>query len=213
MSMSETVETAPEPGSSKRQLVLHAAAGLFIAQGYGPVSMDAIARAAGVSKATLYAHFGSKDQLFATIIREACRGKAEMHASLPSGEVDVGAALTEMGRRLLSFLVCDEAVAIQRVVVSETNRFPELGRAFYDGGPVMIRRILANWLADQAAAGRVKMCDADTAAAQFCALIECGLSLRALLGVPPPPSEAEIGEAVRNAVTMFMKAYTAPECV
>ena len=55
------------------RLVLDAATALFMAQGYGAVSMDAIARAAGVSKATLYAHFSSKDQLFATIIGEACR--------------------------------------------------------------------------------------------------------------------------------------------
>ena len=56
----------------KRTQIMDAAAALFIAQGYGAVSMDAIAKAAAVSKATLYAYFRSKDALFATIIREAC---------------------------------------------------------------------------------------------------------------------------------------------
>ena len=58
-----------------------------MAQGYGAVSMDAIARAAGVSKATLYAYFSSKDQLFATIIGEACRQKIAL-AELPARRRD-----------------------------------------------------------------------------------------------------------------------------
>ena len=71
--MSATAEIRTEADSPKRQAVIEAAGELFIAQGYGAVSMDAIARAAGVSKATLYAHFASKDKLFATIINEACQ--------------------------------------------------------------------------------------------------------------------------------------------
>src|SRR5271157_6368560 len=71
--VSVTAELKTDSESPKHQLVLDAAATLFMAHGYGAISMDAIARAAGVSKATLYAHFSSKDLLFATIVREACR--------------------------------------------------------------------------------------------------------------------------------------------
>ena len=74
--------------------MLEAAASLFMAHGYGAVSMDAIARAAGVSKATLYAHFSSKDRLFATIIDEACRQKIALGELLPADETNVRAALT-----------------------------------------------------------------------------------------------------------------------
>src|SRR3954451_25099586 len=67
----ELLEPA-EAASPKRRAILEAAAALFMAEGYGAVSMDAVARRAGVSKATLYAHFGAKDRLFAAIIHEAC---------------------------------------------------------------------------------------------------------------------------------------------
>jgi TetR/AcrR family transcriptional repressor of mexJK operon len=121
------VELRPDSESPKRQLVLDAATALFMAQGYGAVSMDAIARAAGVSKATLYAYFSSKDQLFATIIGEACRQNIAVTNFLPDGETDVLAGLTVFAGNTLRFLVEARSLAIHRVVVSE-SALPELAR-------------------------------------------------------------------------------------
>lgn len=199
----------PETDSPKRQLVLDAAADLFIAQGYGAVSMDAIARAAGVSKATLYAHFGSKDQLFATIITEACRANFDWHTGLPAGEVDVRVALTVLGQRVLSFLLTDRALAIYRVVVAESVRFPELGRAFFDGGAGTAHRQFGGWLTEQAHAGRLRVPDPVHAVEQLMALLRAGPHSRAVLGVPPPPTEAEIDATVAAAVDTFLAAYAA----
>ena len=69
----------------KRQAILNAATELFVARGYGAVSMDAIARAADVSKATLYAHFESKDRLFARIVSDACQENITP-GDLPDGD-------------------------------------------------------------------------------------------------------------------------------
>ena len=66
---SEVLGDCAADGSPKRRQIVDAAQALFLAHGYGAVSMDAVARTAGVSKATLYAYFDSKDQLFATIVR------------------------------------------------------------------------------------------------------------------------------------------------
>jgi TetR/AcrR family transcriptional regulator, mexJK operon transcriptional repressor len=206
-SMNAIDPARPEADSPKRQLVLDAATALFIAQGYGAVSMDAIARSAGVSKATLYAHFGSKDQLFETIITEACRAKFNWREALPEGGGDLRAALTALGRRTLRFLLEDGALAIYRVVVAESARFPELGRAFYEGGPATGRALLATWLAEQAEAGRLRVPDPPLAADQLMALLRAGLYFRATLGVPPAPTEAEIDATVAATVEMFLAAY------
>src|SRR5215471_17969824 len=136
--MSATAELRADTERPKRQLVLDAAASLFMAHGYGAVSMDAIARAAGVSKATLYAHFSSKDQLFATIIGDACQQKIALGELLPTDTSDVRAALMAFGGRLLRFFLEDRALAIHRVVIGESTRFPELGRAFFDNGPAAL---------------------------------------------------------------------------
>src|SRR4051794_20243806 len=165
--MSGLTELRQDSESPKRQLVLDAATGLFMAQGYGAVSMDAVARAAGVSKATLYAYFSSKDQLFATIIGEACRQKIALAELLPMDATDVRAALVAFGGRLLRFFLEERPLAIHRVVIAESTRFPELGRAFYDNGPAALFRTLAEWLAGQTEAGRLAVTDTAMAAEQF----------------------------------------------
>jgi TetR/AcrR family transcriptional regulator, mexJK operon transcriptional repressor len=207
--MSALVQLRPDSESPKRQLVLDAAASLFMAQGYGAVSMDAIARAAGVSKATLYAYFSSKDQLFATIIGEACRQNIAVSNFLPGGETDLQAALTTFAVNTLRFLLEERSLAIHRVVISESVRFPELGRAFYDNGPGVFRRVFGDWLAQQTAAGRLSVPDPSQAADQFIGLLRGGLYLRATLGLTPP-TEAEVDAAVSSAVAAFVRAYAPP---
>ncbi len=207
--MSATTELRADSESPKHQLVLEAATSLFMAHGYGAVSMDAIARVAGVSKATLYAHFSSKDQLFATIIGEACRQKIALGELLPADATDVRAALTAFGGRLLRFFLEDRALAIHRVVIGESTRFPELGRAFYDNGPAALLRTLGAWLAEQGDAGRLAMADPIMAAEQLVGMLRTSLFLRASVGLTAP-SDAEIDATVEAAVTTFVKAYAAP---
>jgi TetR/AcrR family transcriptional repressor of mexJK operon len=207
--VSATTELRADSESPKHQLVLEAATSLFMAHGYGAVSMDAIARVAGVSKATLYAHFSSKDQLFATIIGEACRQKIALGELLPADATDVRAALTAFGGRLLRFFLEDRALAIHRVVIGESTRFPELGRAFYDNGPAALLRTLGAWLAEQGDAGRLAMADPIMAAEQLVGMLRTSLFLRASVGLTAP-SDAEIDATVEAAVTTFVKAYAAP---
>jgi TetR/AcrR family transcriptional regulator, mexJK operon transcriptional repressor len=204
--MSATAELRPDSESPKRQGVLDAATALFMAQGYGAVSMDAIARAAGVSKATLYAYFSSKDQLFATIISDACQQNIASATILPGLEMDLRTALIDFAGRLLRFLLEDRALAIHRVVISESVRFPELGRAFYDNGPGMFRRVFGEWLQAQTDAGRLNVPDPILAADQFIGLLRGGVYLRATLGLERP-TDAEIDAAVTSAINAFVRAY------
>jgi TetR/AcrR family transcriptional regulator, mexJK operon transcriptional repressor len=206
--MSATAARTIESDSPKRQQILDAAADLFIVHGYGAVSMDAIARAAAVSKATLYAHFGSKDQLFATIIREACQSNFTVKEFL-TDDPDIRAALSRLGHRMLGFLLEERALAIHRVVISESLRFPELGRAFFESGPKTFIRVFGDWLATHAQAGRLHLDDPARAADQFVGLLKCGTWTRAALGVPPPPDAAEITATVSAAVETFIRAYGA----
>ncbi len=204
--MSASTELRAESESPKRQLVLDAAAALFMAHGYGAVSMDAIARAAGVSKATLYAHFSSKDQLFATIVGEACQHRIALGELLPPDAADVRSALMAFGGRLLRFFLEERALALHRVVIGESTRFPELGRAFYESGPAVLLGTFAEWLAHLTKAGRLEVADPMMAAEQFVGMLRTSLFLRASLGLMPP-GEAEIDATVEAAVTTFLKAY------
>lgn len=205
--MSASTELRHDAESPKRQAILAAAGDLFMHQGYGATSMDAVARAAGVSKATLYAYFASKDVLFATIINEACREDMAAGAFLPGDAPDIEAGLTALAGRMLRFLLQERVLAIHRVVVSESVRFPELGSAFYDNGPGLFRQMFGDWLARQQAAGRLSVPDPAMAADQFVGLLKTGLHGRAALGLGPPPTEAAIDATVAAAVATFLAAF------
>ncbi len=80
---------------------------------------------------------------------------------LPTNATDVRAALTAFGGGLLRFFLEDRALAIHRVVIGESTRFPELGRAFYDNGPAALFRTFGAWLTEQTEAGRLAVTDSD----------------------------------------------------
>ena len=208
--MSDLVLDKPLPEadvSPKHRQMLDAAADLFMAHGYGSVSMDAVARAAGVSKATLYAHFASKERLFATMVGEVCRRNTAGEGMFPEQVDDIVAVLRAIGGRGLRFLLQDRTLAIYRMVMAECVRFPELGAAFMANGPQGFRDRLVTWLAAQTRAGRLLAGDGEVAAEHFLALIKSGLFMRATLGLPPVPNEAEIERTVDAAVDTFMKAF------
>ncbi len=193
--------------SPKHRQMLEAAGELFMAHGYGSVSMDAVARTAGVSKATLYAHFASKERLFATMVGDVCRRNTAGEGMFPEQVEDIEVVLRAIGRRGLRFLLQDRTLAIYRMVMAECARFPELGAAFMANGPQGFRNRLVTWLAAQTRAGRLAAGDGEIAAEHFLALIKSGLFMRATLGLPPPPDETEIGNTVDAAVDTFMKAF------
>lgn len=203
---------AEPPPSAKRQQVLEAAGELFIALGYGKVSMEAVAKQAQVSKATLYAHFPSKDVLFATIVGDACARNALGDNSFPEQVDDIAAALRQIGLRLLSFLMLDRTMAIYRVTIAESARFPELGEAFLAAGPLVFVERMAAWLDRQSAAGHLAVPDARLAAEQFLALLRTTGFLRATLGLPQSyQPEDSVPAIVAAAVTLFLRGYAAAQ--
>jgi TetR/AcrR family transcriptional repressor of mexJK operon len=194
----------------RRRRILEAAARLFMAEGYGATSMDRVARAAGVSKATLYAHFRAKEQLFTTIVAEECarHGAAEPHVLAPAALPE---ALRGMGHAYLTLLFSDNAIALYRVVMAEAHRFPELGRAFFEAGPRSIFARFATWAqARQAEGALLPESPAETMTEHFFALLRTTLFLRRLMGLPPAPDSALIGRVVDSAVHVFMRAYAQP---
>ena len=196
----------PEP-ASKRQRVLEAAADLFMANGYGAVSMDAIAQSAGVSKATLYAWFASKDRLFATIVGEACLATTVAEDIFPLEPNDIGAALRVIAERVLRFLLQPRTLAVSRIVMAEAARFPELGQAYFENGPQHFRGRLAAWFLVQTASGRLAIPDPALAADQFSALLRTTMFMRATLALKPPASEADIEATVTATVDTFLRAF------
>jgi TetR/AcrR family transcriptional regulator, mexJK operon transcriptional repressor len=203
-----------EARGDRRRRIMDAAASLIMAQGYGATSMDAVARDAGVSKATLYAHFGAKAQLFMAIVAEECaRHDASQNggAGHGFGIAAVPEALHAMGHAYLTLLFSDNAIAMYRVVMAEAHRFPELGHAFFESGPRKIFAGFAEWArARQAEAALDPAALPDAMAEHFFALLRTSGFLRRLMALPPAPDAAAIHAMVGGAVHVFMRAYATP---
>ena len=204
---------APEVQSSdmpKRRQIIDGACRVFLERGFDAASMGEIARAARVSKGTLYVYFNSKEELFEAIVEEQCNAQAEQIFSFDSNDRDVEAVLTRLGDTFVHFL-CRRPGGISplRTVIAIADRMPELGAKFYRAGPALGISSLKAYLEQQVAAGVLKPHDSEVVAAQF---IDSCLSLTfkpMLFNFAGPPSDQEISRVVRSAVRTFVAAHRA----
>ncbi|TVR98178.1 MAG: TetR/AcrR family transcriptional regulator [Rhodospirillales bacterium] len=194
----------------KRRRIVEAATAVFLEVGFGDASMDRIAQVAGVSKVTIYNHFGSKDVLFAAIITDLCDRLLEPLTGLRMEGGSPERVLTDMARRVLEMCRDDAIISLYRIVVAESPRFPELGAMFYRLGPARAVANLAGWLADQDRAGILRIEDAEAAAEQFLGMARAHFDLRRLLGIAAPDEDAVAEAHVHSVVASFLRAHATP---
>jgi TetR/AcrR family transcriptional repressor of mexJK operon len=193
--------------TEKAESILAAAQRTFLAGGFGAVSMDAIAREAGASKATLYAYFSSKEELFGAVV---AREGERYFRGFSAGELDpraVEASLTEIARRFLALVLSPDAIAVNRITIAEAMRFPQLGEVFWRAGPERSRTQIEGFLNRAAEAGTLEIADFRRAAEQFIALLRGDIHLRQMLRLDKPPAAAELDAAAKSSVETFLRAF------
>ena len=195
-----------DAGAGKAGRILAAAHKMFLQHGYGETSMDAIARLAGVSKATLYSHFDGKAQLFAALIVMECGRLAEKIGCCAFDVPDIRNTLVGVARNFSELMCSGDGLTMYRIVVAEVPRFPELGRTFYDSGPTVMIDHVAAILRGAADCGLLNVPDPRTAAIQFISLLQGERHLLRVLGLPDAPANAEYVEA---SVDLFLAGYRA----
>ena len=198
---------APEP--AKRRQILEGARRVFLAAGFDGASMGEIAKAAGVSKGTLYVYFDSKEALFEALTRVERGRLAEVLFTLDEGDPDIRGVLHRLGDSFLELMARPDHVSSVRMVIGTTEKFPRFGRSFYDAGPRWGAERLRAYLDRQVAAGRLAIDDTDLAAEQFLNLCSAGILKRLLFGVEVACGAAERHRIVASAVEVFFRAYAA----
>src|SRR6202048_755525 len=203
----ENIDRKEGPPASKAESILAAAKRSFLAAGFGPVSRDAIAREAGVSKATVYAHFAGKEELFGAVIGRECE---RYLARFSAGELDPSdgrGSLPVLGRRFLELLLSPDAIALYRIILAEVTRFPVLGEVFWRAGPERQRLQIEAFLKSAIASGTLSITDTRLAAEQFVSLVRGEIQLRHLLRLEADADQRAISAAVEGAVATFMRAF------
>ena len=200
------LESEEEP-VSKRDAIIAGATEIFLGAGYGAASMDAIAQAAGVSKQTVYAHFGAKDTLFEAIIRQKCDDLLAPAVTVGTEDGDVGQVLHDIAERFVNAILSPENMKLFRAIVGESSRFPELADAFYRAGPRLAADVLADYLFDVDAKGELAVPNPKSSAERFFAMLRNDLYMRRVLGIERVPCPNEADTLVGVAVSAFIAAH------
>lgn len=194
----------------KRKQILTGARQVFLERGFDAASMGDIARAAGVSKGTLYVYFQDKEDLFAALVTNECSETAELLFELDTNEADVEKVLTKLGTSFIEVMVRPEQIATLRTVIAIGSRFPEISLRFFEAGPCLGVRRLADFLKVKVAQGVLDITDVELAASQFLSLCKDGVALPILLGSEADVDSAHAKKIVQGAVRTFMRAHADP---
>ncbi|MGC2412714.1 MAG: TetR/AcrR family transcriptional regulator [Stellaceae bacterium] len=206
MSVPRRVAGAEEP-VGKAETILAAAERAFLAAGFGAVTMDAIAREAGVSKATVYAHFHGKEELFGAVVADLSQRRFGGFSAEALDPLDIEASLTTIARGFLDLVLSPEGIALNRIIVGEVTRFPALGQVFWAAAPERQRAQIEALLRRAAAVGSLAIPDPRLAAEQFVALARGEIHFRSMLRLEDPRDPASLGAAAANAVATFLRAF------
>ena len=120
----------------KREAILEVATELFLTRGYAGTSMDEVAAAAGVSKQTVYKHFGGKESLFRAIALSTVQevsGPVRARIAAMGEADDVESALRDLARSYLAAVVQPEVLRRRQLVIREAGRFPDVALTYHEG--------------------------------------------------------------------------------
>jgi AcrR family transcriptional regulator len=201
-----TLSLVGDEDSSKRRQILDGARKLFLDLGFDAASMGEIARAAGVSKGTLYVYFADKNRLFEAIVEEESLEQGKVAFNLDPAR-DVTTTLMEFGQAYIQLLCRPGVGSATRTVMAIAERMPEVGRRFYENVVALTIRRLAAYLDARVTAGDLEIEDCELAATQFMQMCQATLFQPFIFQAAPAPSAARIAHVVKSATRIFLAAY------
>jgi AcrR family transcriptional regulator len=194
--------------ASKRRQILEGARKMFMDFGFDGASMGEIAKAAGVSKGTLYVYFADKCALFEAIVEEEAIEQGKVAFNLDPTR-DVPITLHEFGEAYIAMICRPGGGSAIRTVMSIAERMPDVGRRYYERVLEKTINRLATYLEAHVAQDELVIDDCQFAASQFMLMCQASLFLPFIFQAAPAPSPNRINQVVTSAVRMFLAAYKA----
>lgn len=189
--------------------VLSGAREIFLKDGFERASVDDIARCAGVSKATLYSYFPDKRLLFVEVAKAECRRQAQAGQDRIDTAQPARQVLFDVAWQTVEAVTSEFGHRIFRLCVAEGGRFPAIGRAFYESGPLILRERLVEFFDTAIARGELRIEDKALAADQFVELCKADLYPRMMFNMERDFSPQEKQRVADAAVEMFLARYGA----
>lgn len=193
---------------ARRERILNVASDLFTANGYQETTVEAVGKAAGVTKRTIYELVGDKAELFRAVCEHCHANIGEFRLDLPISGRSLSANLTELARLLIDHALSDGTVAIERTVVAEQTRFPDLLRDVNTATRKGLNRKIAVVFEKLAELGMISEVDSFEAGEIFFDLVVGNLGFRKVLGFEEDvPSEAETAERIAIFIDGYLRRH------
>lgn len=193
---------------AKRQAILDAAKGLFLAQGFAGTSMDAVATAARVSKLTVYSHFSDKETLLTAAVEAKCENLMPLPIFALARGDSVEAVLKRIGEAFLAMVDGEDAIRLKRLLCAMAEGETKMPQLFFEVGPQRILRDMEHLLYRAVELELLQIEDPAAVADQFFGMLLGCRHMQVLIGCCETPDEAEIRERVEKVVKTFMRAFS-----
>ena len=205
--MIDSVQPGRPKDKAKRDAVVLAARTLFFARGFGATSIEAIAEAAGVSKVTVYGHFGDKAGVFEAVVQNvASRMETEMTAAV-TPEANLSDTLIAFGCGLMGELMNEEMMLFERHLGAELAQHPKLAKRFFDAGPGYMCARLENIIIAAHDRGEITVDNPKLAAHDLFGLWQGFDRAESHFGIAQTPTPEMLRTRVIRAVKLFLKAH------
>jgi len=211
VALPQPAKTAAAPGRpkdlEKRAAILDAAKRLFTAQGFDGTSMDAVAKEAGVSKLTVYSHFGDKDALFKSAVEAKC--EQQMPAAIfrvPQG-TPIRDALIKIARAFHGLVHSPESLSLHRMMIGNAGQDPHLTELFFEAGPRKTLADFEQFLRQAISAKQLAIPDPARAAQHFFCLLKGIGHMKSLCGCQQAVPRSEVTAHIDSVVDLFLRAY------
>ncbi|WP_224407209.1 TetR/AcrR family transcriptional regulator [Afifella sp. IM 167] len=184
--------------------IVSVATTLFLDQGFAATNMDAVAATARSSKRTLYARFPSKDALFKTVILNFMQERLRIVVSAKPQSDDFSEILYVTGERILELTLTADVIKLYRLLVCESEKFPELAGIFEETATAPLFAYLEGLLREAEGRGIALSGDIPTLAEQFVALVLERCFRRVALGLSPVEVTDKMRSELRDSVRLFL---------
>ncbi len=193
------------PDEETRTVILDAARQEFATGGYDATSMESVALRAGVSTKTLYRLIPNKGTLFEAIITDGIdRFVSRLRLRACEGG-DIEAALREALVACGELILDGAVIGLLRMVIGESDKFPEIAETFYDKAIKRTESTLANWLKSQAARGLIEIGNPAEAAGMLLGMLAFQPQRAVMFGHAPAPAREELERRARICAELFLK--------
>ena len=191
----------------KRAAILDAAKRLFPRDGFAGVSMDQIAAEAGVSKLTVYSHFGDKEALFAAAVRAKCEEMLPDDLFQQERKGPLRAQLLAIAAGFFALISSDEAISTHRMMIAPGNAGDSLRKLFWEAGPQRTHDAFAAFLQARVDSGEMQIADVARASEQFFCLLKGEMHSMMMCGLCNTPTRVDVSAHIDATVDMFLRAY------